>query len=496
MAESRPRSRRGITRIEGVTRPGPNPWWGYAGSALLVGSTLAVLKLFPRMTDASIALLLLLSVFLSAWLWESGPGVLAAVLATLGLNYFVLPPLHTFSIQDEQNVAALIVFLISGLLIGRLSAVGRERLRLVEAERADLASLTQLSQAFFSDTLRDSLLEVATERLRTALQAQRVSIRLAGAGGTLASGTGPFSDHRQDLAERAFRQGTAVALPSPLGGTDIYLPIPVGVQRAGVLIARGMRSSDRMAQGCAVLLGLSLERERLLRLELEAEETKVSDQMKSTLLAALAHDLKTPVAAARGAIENWADEAGPSEGSRLAVEELQTLTRRIGELMDVVRLDSGAARPRREIVTAAAIIEAALARFSDALSKNPLAVDVPVEELRVQVDPSQITEALGHGLENAARYSPPGSEIAVSAAASNGSVVLRVADRGPGIPWSDRKRVLERFVRLPAAAVLPGTGLGLSIARSLVELNGGRLRLAESAAGGTLFEIELPGAEA
>lgn len=495
MAESS-RRRRGITRIDVVTRLGPNPWWGYAGSALLVGSTLVVLKLFPRMTDASIALLLVLSVFLSAWLWESGPGVLAAVLATLGLNYFVFPPLHTFSIQDEQNVAALVVFLISGLLIGRLSAVSRERLRLVEAERADLSSLTQLSQAFFSDTLRDSLLEVATERLRTALQAQRVSIRLAGPGGTLAPGTpGPFSDHRQDLAERVFRQGAAVGLPSPLGGTDIYLPIPVGVQRAGVLIARGMRSSDRMAQGCAVLLGLSLERERLLRLELEAEETKLSDQMKSTLLAALAHDLKTPVAAARGAIENWADEAGPSEGSRLAVEELQTLTRRIGELMDVVRLDSGAARPRREIVTAAAIIEAALARFSDALSKNPLTVDVPVEELRVQVDPSQITEALGHGLENAARYSPPGSEIAVSAAVSNGSVVLRVADRGPGIPWSDRKRVLERFVRLPAAAAVPGTGLGLSIARSLVELNGGRLRLAESAAGGTLFEIELPGAE-
>jgi two-component system sensor histidine kinase KdpD len=477
-------------------RPGPNSWWGYAGSAFLVGLTLAGLNLFPRMTDASIVLLLLLSVFFSAWRWESGPGVLAAVLATLGLNYFVFPPLHTFVIADQQNVAALVVFLISGLLIGRLSAVGRERLRLVDAERADLVSLTQLSQAFVSDTLRDSLLEVAAERLRAALQAQSVSIRLAGPGRTLAPGVpGPDPEERQDLAERAFRQGTAAALSNPLGGTDIYVPIPVGVQRAGVLIVRAMRSSDRMAQGCAVLVGLSLERERLLRLELEAEETRVSDQMKSTLLAALAHDLKTPVAAARGAIENWAEEAGASEASRLAVEQLRTLTRRIDDLMEVVRLDSGVARPRREVVTAAAIIEAALARFADALIDNSLAVDVPVGDLRVEVDPGQITEALGHGLENAARYSPSGSEITVSAAVSNGAVILRVGDRGPGIPSSERERVFDRFVRLPSATTVPGTGLGLSIARSLVEMNGGRLNLAGPEAGGALFEIELPGVD-
>ena len=469
--------------------------WGYAGSALLVGLTLGALTLFPRMTEASIALLLLLSVFLSAWLWESGPGVLAAALATLGLNYFVLPPLHTFSIEGEENVAALVVFLISGLLIGRLSAIGRERLRLVEAERADLASLTQLSQAFFSDTLRDSLLEVSAGRLRVALQAQRVSILLAGPHGLLSPETPPSADDpERNLAQRAFRQGQAIETASSLGGSDLYIPIPIGVRRAGALIVRGMLSSGRMAQGCAILVGLALERERLLRLELEAEETKASDQMKSTLLAALAHDLKTPVAAARGAIENWAEEAGPTDGSRLALEEIRTLTRRIGELMDVVRVDSGVAKPRREIVTAAAIIEAALARFSEALSANALAVEVPVVDLKVDVDPSQITEALGHGLENAARYSPSGSEIAVSVAGSNGVVVLRVADRGPGIPPSERERVLERFVRLSSASDVPGTGLGLSIARSLVEINGGRLRLAESAAGGTLFEIELPAA--
>ena len=108
------------------------------------------------------------------------------------------------------------------------------------------------------------------------------------------------------------------------------------------------------------------------------------------------------------------------------------------------------------------------------------------------LNPQRLAEALGHGLENAARYSPSGSEIAVSAAVSDTAVFLRVADRGPGVAPSDRDRVFERFVRLPSTPAVAGTGLGLWIARSLVEMNGGRLTLADSPTGGTLFEIELP----
>jgi two-component system sensor histidine kinase KdpD len=468
-------------------------WAGYPASVFLVALTVGGLKLVPRVTDSSVALVLLLSVFLSAWIWESGPGVLAAVLATLAYNFFFIPPLYTLTVEDPRNVAALFVFLASALLIGRLSSLNRQRLRLVESERADLANLTRLSQAFLSDTTRESLLGVAADRLRNALQAGHVAILLDDGDGHLAPATSTSDQEiRMDLAELAFRQGNSADFPSALGGTDIYLPIPVGLRRAGVLVARGMRSGERMAEGCVVLLGLSLERERFLRLAREAEATKTSEQMKSTLLAALAHDLKTPVAAARAAIENWAIAAGETEDTRIATDQLQALTRRISELMDVVRLDSGLAEPRREPVGCAEIVEAAIARFGDSLAAHSLYVDVPSAEVRVSVDPSQITEALGHGLENAARYSPAGSEIRVSAEGVDGRAFLRVADRGSGIPAADRERVMERFVRLPSASTVPGTGLGLSIARSLVEMNGGRLRLSETVGGGTLFEIELP----
>lgn len=472
-------------------------WIGYPGAAILVLLTISVLRLFPSLADSSVALLLLLAVFLSAWIWESGPGSFAAILATLGFNFFFIPPLYTFTVEDPRNVTALIVFLISGLLIGRLSALARERLRLVETERTDLANLTRLSQAFLADTNRESLLGVAADRLCDALGAEHVTVLLADDAGILtrhaATSAAPI---RHDLAELAYRQGNSAAFPSDLGGTDIYLPIPLGLQRAGVLVARGLRSSERMAEGCAVLLGLALEKERFLRVAREAEETRTSDQMKSTLLAALAHDLKTPVATARGAIENWTREAGTTESSRLALEQVQLLTHRIDQLMEVVRLDSGVARPRREIVSCSEIVEAAVARFGESLAKHSLFVDVPAEEIKVEVDPTQLTEALGHGLENAARYSPPGTEIRVSAAEDGAAAYLRVTDRGAGIPVAERERVVERFVRLPAAQNVAGTGLGLSIAKSLVEMNGGRLRLGGAEHGGTLFEIELPRAAA
>src|SRR6266542_4792679 len=254
---------------------------GYPAAVLLVLTTIGILKLFPGLADSSVALLLLLSVFLAAWIWESGPGALAAVLATLGFNFFFIPPVHTFTVEDPRNVVALFVFLLSGLRIGRLSDLARRRLRLVEAERADLAALTRLSQAFLSDTNQESLLDVAADRLRDALGAKQVAILLADEDRNLSRAASPTqAGVKEEIAERVYRQGSSAAFQSELGGTDLYISIPVGVQRTGVLVAIGMKSNERLAEGCAVLLGLALERERFLRMARAAEETKASDEMK------------------------------------------------------------------------------------------------------------------------------------------------------------------------------------------------------------------------
>jgi signal transduction histidine kinase len=216
--------------------------------------------------------------------------------------------------------------------------------------------------------------------------------------------------------------------------------------------------------------------------------------MKSTMLATLGHDLKTPVAVARAAVENWEAAAGATEASRLAGTSLAKLTRLVDELLTVIRLESGVASPRRELAACAEIVEAAVARVSERANGRKLAVAPVPAELRVRVDPAQVAEALGLGLENALTHTPPGSavRIAVEEHDESESIILSVEDDGPGIPVGDRERVTQKFVRLPRSEEKPGSGLGLYIARTLSEMNAGRLTIGSASAGGTRFAISLP----
>jgi two-component system sensor histidine kinase KdpD len=467
---------------------------GYAAGALLVLAAVGTLSVLPGLTVTARALVLLTIVFLTARIWESGPGVAAAVLATLALNFFFFPPFHTFTVEDPANVVALFVFLAAALVIGRLSALSRLRLRQLEAERGDLLRLTRLSQEFFADTNRESLLAVAADRLRRALEARCVAMLLPDEEGRLreaaSSGEGEI---RADLAELAFRQGNSAAFPSPSGGIDLYLPVPLGVSAVGALAASSARASERMAEGCAILLGLALERERFVRVARMGEEARARDEMKSTFLAAMAHELKTPVATARAAIENWEAESGSTEASRLAAESVDRLSRRTSELLEIVRLEAGLAHPRRERVSGGAIAEAAVARFGHLLAGHNFSVDVAPAPA-IEVDPAQVTEAVGLGLENAARHCPPGRDVRFSVFEEGGKIVFRVDDAGPGIPEADRTRVLEKFVRLPSAGQVPGSGLGLYLARSLAELNDGRIDIGQAPGGGARFDAVFPAA--
>jgi two-component system sensor histidine kinase KdpD len=247
-----------------------------------------------------------------------------------------------------------------------------------------------------------------------------------------------------------------------------------------------------MVEGCAALLALALEREKFLRVARTAEEIRAREEIKSTLLATLAHDLKTPVTGARMAVENLEAQSGESEASRQALEAVSRLSRTIDDLLKVVKLEAGASLARAERVSAAAILEAAVARFGELLAEHRFAVDMPPAELQVVVDPAQVTEAVGLVLENAARYSPRGGRVHLSALSEGGSVVFRVEDSGPGIPDVERERVFEKFVRLEGTSSLPGSGLGLYIARTLVEMNGGTMRLGPSPAGGAAVDVVMP----
>jgi len=463
---------------------------GYPAACLVVAATTLLLKLTPGLAEGSADIVLLLAVFVVARIWETGPGMFAALLATALLRYFFVQPFHSFSIANVEDDLALLVFLVAALLVGRLSAVSRERLEKLEAERRRLEIVAQLSQAFLAETKRDALLPLAADRLRAALECDLVAVLVGGPGGLrLASGSDEAVD--SEAAARVLSGGPA--LVTERGGVrDLLLPLRVEGRPIGVLAAQGARAAPRVAEACALVLALALEHERSLSLAADSEAVRAREEMKSTLLAALGHDLKTPVAVARGALENWEARAGASAESTLAGRSLAALARVVDELLTVIRLEAGVGGPRRERASCGEIVEAAVARVEPSLGARRLDVAPVGSELAVRVDPAQIAEALGLGLENALHHTPPEAAVRVAVEENGKELVFAVEDDGPGIPEADRRRVTEKFARLPSSKGRPGAGLGLYIAKTLSEMNDGRLEIGVARSGGTRFTIVLP----
>ncbi len=464
--------------------------FGYPATLCLVGLTIGLFKLYPELTNTGDVVLLLV-VFLSAWLWESGPGILAACLAPVAYNYYFVAPLHSLWFHKPSDIISLMVFLASALIIGRLSATARQRLRQIESERRDLSQLTELSKSFMADTNRESLYTVIADRLRLMLQCDGIVLCIVDHTGAIRQvsncSTGMI---REDLIRMTGRQGVEL-VQDEHDHRNLYVPIRLGDRQIGTMVVVGLRTSSHLAEACVTLVGLAIEREQFIRVEREAERVKASEEMKSALLATLAHGLKTPLATAAGLLENWELDAGGTDKSKLARASLTRLAYITEDLLKVIKFESGASHPRREEVACGDIIEAAVERQHDTLFGHPLDQDISVPDLKIKVDRAQISEALGLGLENAARYSTASSKISLIAKIEAGDVVFQVHDKGPGIPAEDRERVMEKFVRLHHGEKLSGYGLGLYIARSLVTLNGGKVRLDGSPLGGTMFEIRL-----
>ncbi|HKC24590.1 MAG TPA: ATP-binding protein [Thermoanaerobaculia bacterium] len=465
------------------------PWIGYAAALCVVGLVTWLLRLIPHLAESAADFLLLLVVFLVARVWETGPGLLAAVAATVVLRSYFVSSIQAIG-SGTQDIA-LLVFLFTALLVGRLSALSRERLRLLEAERRRIETVARLSQAFLAETSSTDFLPFAAERLRAALECDDVAVLLAD-GGDLRLAAGSADVVNRETADRVLsrRVGEATSLRS--GARDMVLPLLVRDRAIGVLAARGAGAAFRVAEACALVLALAVEHDRSLRLAADAEAIRAREEMKSTLLAALGHDLKTPVAVARGALENWEGRAGACEESRLAGRSIATLTRVVDELLTVIRLEAGVSGPKRERASCGEIVEAAVARVGDGLGGRRLEVEPVPPDFSVNADPAQIAEALGLGLENAFAHTPEHASVRVAVEDAEGELVFAVEDDGPGIPESERRRVTEKFMRLPRSRETPGTGLGLYIAKTLSEMNDGRLEIGTARAGGTRFAIALP----
>jgi len=438
---------------------------------------------------------------LAAWGGQA-VGVVASVLAMLCFNFFFLPPLGTLTVEDPANWVALISFLAASSLASRLVATARGQAEAAGQRQREVEVLYELSLGLFAVGQRPGSLGDATARVLQEVGAESGTLFLPDPSGEpLAVSTIGAGDVDALTLQRAWKGGERLETADDGEERTIYLPLLLGRHLAGVLVAHGPDMPPTVLEPAARLLALAVERERLLAESSHLQAVRESDALKTALLRAVSHDLRTPLTAMRLEIESLEPRlAGNPEALAglhgLEIEQAR-LSRRIDNLLALARLEAGLARPRPEPTPPGSLFRAARESLSPALAGRELTTRIAPGCPDLLADPSLTVEVLVNLLENAARVSPSNSPLELAAAPdpdTPGRIRLDVLDRGPGIPEAVRRLPATDDLRRHAgtAGDSAAGGLGLRIAASFAAAQGGTLELLDRPGGGTIARITLP----
>lgn len=435
-----------------------------AGAASVAAVTALIAGLDQWFPPLSLGTLYVLAVVGVALGWGALLAVPVGIASMLAYNYFLLPPRGTLHLRDPEHWLALAVYLAVGLVVSGLAARSRQREQEAVRRERETAVLAAAAAALLGSsgagTRQDDLHRIS-EGVAAALGVP--GARLSEAGG----------------------QG---GVPLRVGGETVAtLQLPHGARPDPVALAT-------LLPALASLLALARERERLEREAREAETLRTSDALKTAVLRSVSHDLRSPltaIAASAEALANPALDLAPDDRDELlatVLDETRRLTRMVSDLLDLSRLEAGAARPRLEAVDVESLVALAL-DATPGEERVQVALQPGCEAVRVDV--AQLRQVLVNLLENALRHGGPAGTVRIEAAAQPGRVAIRVADDGPGIPAEEADAVFEPFRQGRAGPDARGSGLGLAIARGLAEANGCSLRLLP-AERGAVFELALP----
>ncbi|MBI4277198.1 MAG: DUF4118 domain-containing protein [Armatimonadetes bacterium] len=445
-------------------------------------------------------------VFSSAVWWGRGPSITISVLSFLAVNFFFTVPYYTFVVASTQDIITLLALLAVAEMTSRLAARLREREADARRQAWEASTLHALSGTVSVSTQSQEVFRAAASRVVELLAARECAIYLADDAGNLHLHTravpgGPGRGDTPavpDLAGRAFT--TREALEDEAGFT---LPLAVGEKTLGVLLVRPTEGATRLPEATQRLLrtfaqqlAAVIERLRLQQEAAEAEILRKTDELKSVLLSAVSHDLRTPLSTIRTASTALLQEGGhwDEDARRELLEmidaEAARLSRLVGNLLDLSRIEAGALHPVKEWRDLREVIARAADHLHDRLREHPVVVDLPADLPLVPLDFTQIEDVLVNLLDNSARNSPEGTEIRVSARRQDSDVIVQVENQGPPIPVEAAARIFDRFHTLEERR--RGMGLGLAICNGLVEAHGGRIGLERPGEPGARFAFSLP----
>ena len=508
---SPPAPKNGSTVRKPVHERKPIAWVGYVGATLACVAAAVGAELLLQVFDpANVVMLFLLVVVLSSLRWGRGPGAWAALLSVLLFDFYFVPPRNSFSVNDTQYIFTFCLMLGVALVCGQLMARLRHEARVAAERERRAGALARLARDLSGALTQAQVAQIALTTVsgvfdaQTGLQlpdAQESLHAVAGSEGAMDASIARWSmEHGQPAG-----QGTDTLPASPA----LYVPLMAPVRARGVLVLHLRRpqrlqvpEERRLLDACASQIALALERVHFVEVAQETQVAMEGERLRNTLLSAVSHDLRTPLTGILGAAQAALPRVSPGPAADMLVQirnQAEALQQLVDNLLAMARMQQGGVHLKREWLPVEELVGSALRQMHGRLAGHVVRTLLPAGLPLLHVDAVLMERVLVNLLDNAAKYTPPGTALTLAChvqqdAQGLSHCLLSVQDDGPGLPAHlDAALLFEPFTRGVVESSVSGMGLGLTLAQRIVEAHGGRLEATSADSGqGTIFAIHLP----
>lgn len=464
-------------------------WAGYVVATMVCGMmALLATSLHGVLELTNIVMLFLLTVVGIALRYGRGPAVLAAFLGVAISDFLFTPPLLSLQVSDAQYLITFAVMLAVALVIGQLTASLRAQANAAGERERRIHRLYQMSRDLSATLLAGQVAEISANFI-TAEFAAKSALLVVGDNNQLQALPGADADVDMAVAQWCFSKGEAAGrgthtLPSC---TCLMLPLKAPMRLRGVLAVQppqtGLLTPEQrqLLDTCASLLAISLERIHYIDVARESTVEIESERLRNSLLSAISHDLRTPLASLVGLADTLNLLSPPLTGPQAEIagaihQSALRMSMLVNNLLDMARLESGRIQLRREWQPLEEVVGSALAACDPILSTHPVEVRLAGNLPLLHLDAALFERVLVNLLENATKYTPAGTAIHIGAKVLDDDVHITIDDEGPGLPVGNEESVFGKFERGGRETTLPGVGLGLAICRAIVQAHDGRIR--------------------
>jgi len=458
-------------------------------------AVVVVYRHVAHVVPTTVAMTFLVAVLVVSAAWGLRYAVFLSVVATLCFNFFFLPPVGTFTIADPQNWIALLAFLATGIIASQLSERARREALQAIQRRREIERLYSFSQRLLTTENIPELLNALPGYLTETFGARSSALLVPGRSDSYRSGAGS----RNELPRESLEAVVARGEPTIDAAAGVCCaPLQLGVRSVGAVGLSGAALSRATLEALGTLIAIAIERTGAVEKLAKAEASRESEKLRSAILDSVTHEFRTPLTSIKASASTLLssdalDAAQQRELVTIIDEEADRLNRLVGEAAEMAKLDANQVELQREPHNIREAIDRAVEEAKQALGDHPVEVSVPPNLPAVSMDVARIKDVVLQLLDNAAKYSPAGAPVRVTAAARGRVLEVSVADRGPGIDDFEQSLIFDKFYRGKNERYrVQGTGMGLAIAKAVVEAHGGAIGVTSQLGHGSVFTFTLP----